>query len=263
MARAIWKGVLKLGKTNLPVKLYSAIKDRTVHFNLLEERTLARVKQRLVDPESGDEVPSDQVRKGYEVEPGTFVLLEEKDLAELEPEPSRDIEITRFVKAGAINQQWYERPYYLGPDGADAEDYFALAEAMQKRECEGIAQWVMRKAEYVGALCPTDGYLMLITLRHAEEVLSAADLPTLSGRAIDAKERAIAQQLIAALEEDFQPEEFHDEYRERVMKHIEAKARGQKPRLNVVARKPQGGSLSDMLAKSLKAVKSQKGKAAA
>ena len=263
MARAIWKGVLKIGSTTLPVKLFSAVEDRTVHFHLLEKRTLTRVKQRLVDPDSGNEVPASEVRKGYEVEPGTFVLLDEKDLAELEPEESRDIDVTSFVNAGAINQQWYERPYYLGPDGDHATDYFALAAAMEKRECEGVARWVMRKSEYLGALAPKDGYLMLITLRHAEEVLSATELPPLTGKALDPKERAVAQQLVAALEEEFKPEEFHDEYRERVMKLIESKARGEKSRFKVVPRKRKEGSLSDMLAASLKAVKSQKGKAAA
>jgi DNA end-binding protein Ku len=260
-ARAIWKGVIKVAGSSLPVKLYSAVQDRDVHFHILEKRTHSRVKQRLMDPETEEEVPSEQLRKGFEVEAGTFVLLDEDELSTLEPEASREIEITRFVKTDAINHQWYERPYYLGPDDG-AGNYFALARAMERRNCEGVARWVMRKKAYLGALRPAGGYLMLFTLRHAEEVLSAKELPSPSGKSLDSKEREIARQLVAALEGEFRPEEFHEEYRERVMKLIEAKAHGQKPRLRLVKTKAKEGELSDLLAASLKAAKSKE-KAAA
>ena len=92
-ARAIWKGVLKLGAARVPVNLFSAVVDRTVHLHILEKRTKSRVKQHMVDPTTGKEVPSDEIRKAYEVEPGTFVMLTDEDLESLEPEPSRDIEL--------------------------------------------------------------------------------------------------------------------------------------------------------------------------
>src|SRR5688572_28549599 len=125
-ARAIWKGELKIGTGKVPVKLYSGVVDRTVHFNILDDRQLMRVKQHMVSPDTGEEVASEEIQKGYEVEPGRFVILTAEELEALEPEPSRDIEITEFVPPEAISQQWYERPYYLGPDG-DTKAYFALA----------------------------------------------------------------------------------------------------------------------------------------
>src|SRR3982751_3048489 len=134
-ARAIWKGQLKLGTTKVPVKLYSAVQDRTVRFNVLDDRAKKRVKQHMVDPDNGEEVAAEEIRKGYEIEPGKYVILTEEDLEKLEPPPSRDIEILEFVPQAKISQQWYERPYYLGPDG-DVKDYFALAEALQKTESE-------------------------------------------------------------------------------------------------------------------------------
>ena len=141
-ARAMWKGQLKIGTTRIPVKLYSAVVDRTVHFHILDEKGLMRVKQHMVNPDSGDEVENEKIQKGYEIEPGRFVIVTEEELKELVPKPSRDIEITEFVPPEAISQQWYERPYYLAPDG-DEKDYFALVEALHNRDREGIAQWVM------------------------------------------------------------------------------------------------------------------------
>ena len=105
-ARAIWKGKLKLGTTSVPVDLYSAVVDKTVHFHILEERTQSRVKQHMVNPETNEEIPNDEIQKGYQVEPGTFVILSDEELEKLQPEPSRDIEITRFVPPEHISSHW-------------------------------------------------------------------------------------------------------------------------------------------------------------
>src|SRR6266581_2719442 len=96
-ARAIWKGELAINSTKVPVKLYAALKDQTVRFHILEERSKTRVKQHMIMPETGDEVPREEIQKGFEVEPGTFVILNEEELEGLEPEASREIEITQFV----------------------------------------------------------------------------------------------------------------------------------------------------------------------
>ena len=116
-ARAIWKGELKIGSSRVPVKLYSGVTDRTVRFHILDERQQKRVKQHMVNPDTGEEVATEEIQKGYEIEPGKFVIVTDEDLESLEPKPSRDIEITEFVPPEAISQQWYERPYYLAPDG--------------------------------------------------------------------------------------------------------------------------------------------------
>ena len=261
-ARAIWKGKLKFDSTMVPVNLYSAVVDKTVHFHILEERTKDRVKQHMVNPSTNEEIPGDEIQKGYEVEPGTFVILADEELDELKPEPSREIEITRFVPPEHVSSQWYDRPYYLGPDG-DQNAYFALAEALANQEKEGIARWVMRGKQYVGALRSQDDYLMLVTLRHAEEVVSAKDLPEPGGRALDKKEISMAKQLVELLEGEFEPTQFHDEYRERVMEFIEKKAKGKKPRLHAVQSKRASSSLDKVLSKSIAALKKQKEKKAA
>src|SRR5687767_4871713 len=259
-ARAMWKGQLKIGTTKVPVKLYSAVQDRTVRFNILDDRHKMRVKQHMIDPDSGDEVPTEEIQKGYEIEPGRFVILTAEDLEKLQPPPSRDIEVEEFVDQDEISQQWFERPYYLGPDDGDKE-YFALAEALQKQEKEGVAHWVMRNKYYSGVLRAIDDYLYLFTLRDAKEVISAKELAKPAGAAPTQKELAMAKQLVEMLRGDFNPADYKDEYRERVEKFIEQKAKGRKPRLQAVKTKRKTGALDAALAKSIAALK--KGKRAA
>jgi DNA end-binding protein Ku len=256
-ARAIWKGELKVNSTKVPVKLYAALKDQAVRFNVLDERTKTRVKQHMINPDSGEEVASKEIQKGFEVEPGTFVLLDEKELASLEPKAAREIEIKHFVPPSAIAPEFYDRPYYLGPDG-DTEAYFALAEALRKKEREGVAHWVMRKQPYVGALRAQDDYLMLFTLRSPEEVLSAKELPRPAGRAPDKKELSMAQQLVEMLKGEFNPKDYHDEYRERVRAFVEKKAKGRAPKLRLVKSKRQAASLDKVLSKSIEALKKKR-----
>src|SRR6266513_6056590 len=256
-ARAIWKGELKIGSAKVPVKLYSAVADRTVRFHILDDMHLMRVKQHMVNPDSGDEVENKEIQKGYEIEPGKFVILTEEDLAGLEPKASREIEITEFVPPEAISQQWYERPYYLAPDG-DEKAYFALVEALKNRNREGIVRWVMRNKAYVGALRAEGDYLVLFTLRNAEEVISARDLPKPAGRAPTQKELNMAKQLVGLLEDEFRAEDYKDEYRQRVMEFIERKAKGKAPRLRAVKSKRKAGSLDSVLEKSLQALRKEK-----
>jgi len=256
-ARAIWKGNLKLGSSSVPVNLFSAVVDKTVHFHILEERTKSRIKQHMVNPETNKEVPFDQIKRAYQIEPGIFVILKDEELKKLQPKASRNIEIERFVASRQIASQWYERPYYLGPNG-DEEAYFALAEALAGKEREGIARWVMRGKEYLGALRSQDDYLMLVTLRHAEEVVSAEDLPAPGGRTLDRKEINMAMQLVELLYGEFDATLFKDEYRERVMEFIEKKAEGKKPRLHAVQSKRGTSSLEKVLSRSIASVKKEK-----
>jgi len=256
-ARAIWKGELKLDSTKVPVKLYSAVKDQTVRFHILEQKSKTRVKQHMVQADSSKEVTKEEIQKGFEVEPGTFVILEAEELEKLEPEASREIEIKQFVTPQAIPPEYYDRPYYLGPDG-DQAAYFALAEALKNKEKEGVARWVMRKQPYVGALRAEADHLVLFTLRHAEEVLSAKDLPRPAGRAPDKKELSMAKQLVEMLQGEFDPKEYKNEYRERVMEFVEKKAKGHKPRLHLVKTKRKTTSLNSVLSKSIAALKKKK-----
>jgi len=256
-ARAIWKGELAINSTKVPVKLYAALKDQAVRFHILEGRSKTSVKQHMINPDSGDEVPSEEIQKGFEVEPGTFVILNEKELESLEPKANREIEIKQFVPTRAIAPEFYDRPYYLGPDG-DQAAYFALAGALHKENKEGVAHWVMRKRPYVGAVRAEDDYLLLFTLRSPEEVLSAKELPRPAGRAPDKKELSMAKQLVEMLKGEFNPKDYKDEYRQRVMDFVEKKAKGRAPKLRLVKSKRRPASLDKILSKSIETLKKQK-----
>jgi DNA end-binding protein Ku len=257
-ARAIWKAVITIGTLEVPVKLYSAVTDRSVHFRLLHRTDKAPVQQQLISSETEEIVERSEVRKALPIDRQTLVILDPEELQELEPEPDRSIEITRFVDPSEIDHRWYERPYYLGPDG-DQQAYFAASQALEKKKLEGIARWVMRKKQYVGALRSEDGYLMLIALRHAEEVVSAENLTPPAGRALQAKEIAMAESLLASLEDEFDPAEFRDQYRARVMELVETKARGGKVKLKAFRpRATEDEKLSKALEASLAKAKRRK-----
>ncbi len=259
-ARAIWKGRIRFGEVDVPVKLYSAVRDRTVRFRLLDAERNEPVRQKMVEPQSGKVVDGDEVRRAFETDGGDLVILDEEELAALEPDPSRDIEITRFVPPEEITHQWYDRPYYLGPDES-GEAYFALVEALGKQDREGVARWVMRKKEYVGALRTEGTYLMLITLRRAGEVIPASALTPPSGRDLDEREIGMARQLISAMEDELDIAAFRDEYRERVLELVEAKAAGKVVRFPKAEEKVTDEPLADALERSLSATRKRRASA--
>lgn len=239
----MWKAPLDLGDVEVPVKLYAAIEDRDIHFRLLHAKDAVPVRQRLVDPRSGEEIAPEAVQRGVALEPGIFVVMKDEELAAARGEPSRAIEVMRFVPRSAIDAAWYSRPYFLGPDGS-ASEYGALLAAMRDSEVLGVARWAMRGKRYFGALEARDSHLALIAMHAAEEVVSAAQLDAPNGAPVREAERALADQLVAALEGNFDPAEVRDEYRERVLALIDAKEKGRPPRS--VAREAAPGAVTDL-----------------
>lgn len=257
MARALWKGQLMLGKHEVPVKLYSAIEDRKVHFRLLHEKDAAPVEQHIVRKDTGKDVPKEDRRKAYALTRETAVILQPEDLQKLEPPESREIQLCRFVPAALLNDQWYDRPYYLGPDG-DEDSYFALVEALERKKVLGIARWVMRKKRYLGALSLMNGHLIMTTLRRAEQVLSFSNVEPTKASSPQESELKLAEQLVSSITGDFEPEQWQDEYRKRVQQLIDAKVRGKKLVPLKPKRKAPEMSLADTLKASLAASKEKK-----
>lgn len=252
--RAMWKGIVVLGEVRVPVKLYSALQDRSVRFRLLQRGAGVPVVGKLVNPETDEVVPFDATQRGYVSEDDALVVLGREELAALEPEPSRDVVVHALLPAGTIDLRLFDRPYFLGPDG-DLGRYLALARALRDRGREGIATWTMRKKEYTGALVHHDGYPMLISLRSADRVLPLEGVEVPRTPELDAKQRTMAQQLVGMLEGPFRPEEYGDEYRERVLELIEAKSRGEAIEAPKPRRKKRADDLEAALAASLKAVR--------
>lgn len=249
-ARAMWKGVIRFGDAKVPVKLYSAVQDRSVHFRLLHDKDRSPVKQAMVNPETDEVVDYSDTRRAYQTDDGSLVVFDKEELDALMPAPSRDIEVMHFMPPSVIDHRWYDRPYYLGPDGGE-DDYFALIEALAHTGKEGLARWVMRNKAYTGALRLHDGVPMLMSLRSEEQVVSADALEPPKGKKLDAKELDMARQLIGMLEARFDPEEYHDEYRARVMELIEAKQRGESVKVTPIRRREPSDDLSKALEASL------------
>lgn len=252
--RAMWKGVIHFGEIRVPVKLYGAIEDRTVHFRLLHRHDLQPVHQFLVNPETDEVVPYEATRRAYITEAGERVLLNPAELQALQPQPSREIDILGFLPLDAIDHRWYDRPYYLGPDEDNAA-FFALAAALEALQVEGLARWVMRNNAYVGALQLHQGYPMLMSLHHAEELIPLEALEPPKGPPLDERELGLARQLIEMLEAEFQPQQYHDEFRNRVQELLTAKAQGKPLRKRAAKRRVPGEDIRHALEASLKQVR--------
>lgn len=248
----MWNGTLKVGKTSIGVKLYAAVEDAAVHFHLLHDRDHERLKQHMVNPVTGEVRERADIHRGLEVERGKFVLVTDRELAALEPEPSRAIEIERFVPLAAIDPAWYERPYFLGPAGKSG-DYFALARVLAEEQRAGLARWVMRKRAYHGVLRVHGEHLLLSTLHHRDQVLSPPKVVQ-HGRPADERELAMAEQLVQALAGELDPTQFRDEHRARVLEMIAAKAKGKRVKLPPKKRARPARDLSHALEQSLKQV---------
>lgn len=254
MARAIWKGHLILGTHHVPVKMYSAVEDRKVRFRLLHARDHAPVEQHIVRKDNGKEVHKDDQRKAFPLSRETAVMVQPQDLERLEPPQSREIHLCRFVAPALLSDQWYDRPYYLGPD-EDAESYFALLAAIERKELIGIARWVMRKKRYVGALGLASGYLMMTTLRRADQVLSFSGIEPAKSAMPQQSELKLAEQLVTSITGDFEPELWQDEYRQRVCRLIEAKARGERVASPKRKKRAPQANLADSLKASIAAAR--------
>ena len=259
-ARAIWKGHLVLGKQEVPVKVYSAVEDQAVHFRLLHDKDLTPVEQRIVRKDNGREVPKEAQRKAFPLDDRRAVILEPDELDKLEPDSDRAIHLLRFVPRDALGEQWFDRPYYLGPNDGGNGAYFALASALGDKGRIGIARWVMRDKRYVGALSVTDGYLRMTTLRRADQVLDVPAIRPDKARTPSDAEVKLAEQLIDSITGAFAPEEWRNEYRERLHKLVEAKAKGTKLKLVATRPKEATGDLAESLRASLAATSSSKGK---
>lgn len=251
MARALWKGTLRFSDARVPVKLFSAVGDHTVRFRLLHGSDETPIEEHMINASTGEPVAYEDLRRGYELDDGVMVAFQKNELATLEPPPSRDIAISTFVDPTLISDAWYARPYFLAPDG-NGDDYIALAQALANEEKEGLAHWTMRKKSYVGALRSEGDHLLLITLRHKEEVVQVAQKKNTRDRELSAKELTLAKQLVSTLEADFDPTVFHDEYNDRVLELIDAKSKGKVLKMPARPKKQaQPKSLEAALAASL------------
>jgi DNA end-binding protein Ku len=229
MARAIWSGSISFGLVNIPVKLYNAVSRKNVSFNQIDSRTQTRVRMQRVNAE-GEEVPYEHIVKGYELSPDRYVLIEPEELDSLDPEATHTVDIEQFIDLAEIDPIFYDSAYYVAPVKAAEKPYALLVRAMEEQQKVAIARFVMRTKQYLAALRPKDGKLLISTMVYADEVVPASEVGEFDGLddiAVSDKELAMAKQLVESLSADFEPGEFRDSYRDKVLDLIERKAAGE------------------------------------
>ncbi len=225
--RALWKGIVTFGPVTVPVKLYTAVRADRVDFHLLHDADRVRLEQRMICPLDGEAVGREHTVKGVPVEADRYVVVDPSELEALEPESARTIEVLRFVKAAAIDPRYYDRPYFLGPDGDEAAaKYAALSESLSATGTVGVCRWVMRKRSFLGGLKCCAGALCLITMRWAGEVVAADTLPVPEAEVSD-REMQTARYLMDTLAADFKPEDYKNTFADEVRELVARKARGE------------------------------------
>jgi len=255
VARAMWKAVVRWQSQQVPVRLYAAVHEHDIHFHLLHRKDGVRVREVMVEKSDEQAVEAAEMRSGYALPSGEFVVLDKSDKEQLAPKPSRDIDVMQAVDLDALPLSAYQRPYWLGPDGS-TDHYFALVRSLEKARKQAIVSWVMRGRHHFGTLQARQGRLLLVDLRSADEWIDPASLEVPQGRALDKREQAMAEQLIMALDGEFDHASFQDEYRDRVQELIDAKSRGERVRKPKAERaKPAPASLESALEASLRGLK--------
>jgi DNA end-binding protein Ku len=242
MARPLWSGSLSFGLVNVPVVLYSAVRDRGVHFSQLHEPDGSPIQTRRVCALEEREVPYSEIAKGYEMEDGSWVLLSDEDLAAAAPRKSHTIDIEAFIEEREIDPIYLDRPYLLIPENESAARAYALlGEAMGDSGKVALGRFVMRAKEHLVSIRPRGELLTLTTMRFHDEVRSSADVATeIDAEAVPGSEQienAIA--IIAELEVPFEPAAYRDEHRAHLQRLIKRKQKGQKISAPAAAAKPK------------------------
>lgn len=227
MPRAIWSGSLSFGLVNVPVKVVSAVRQRDIKFNMLHEKDGGRIEQKRVCSIDGQEVPWEEIAKGYKVGPDEYVMINGEEMEGVAAEKTEQIEILDFVDVAEIDPIYYEKPYYLVPEKAAGKAYGLLVEAMRRQGRVAIARVVMRQKERLVAVRVVDDVLTMTTLLYHDEVVPTEELEESKPKAAPSeREIQMAEKLIESLTTAFKPDSYKDEYRDRVMELIEAKADG-------------------------------------
>jgi DNA end-binding protein Ku len=263
MPRSIWRGAISFGLVNVPVKLYSAVSKKTVRFNQLHQKDQQRIQMKRWCPVEEQEVPYEEIVKGYEISPDQYVVITSEELEGLDPKKTRTIDIEDFVDLEEIDPLYYEHPYYLVPDTGASKAYKLLLTALHESKKVAIARVVIRSKEYLTAIRPADGVLTMETMLFADELVPPDQLDELPEEDVKATQREVemAKQLIDSLSTEFDPTKYRDEYRERVLELIERKAGGEEIAIQAAPEEP--AKVPDLMAAleaSLAAAKQPSGK---
>jgi DNA end-binding protein Ku len=225
MARPIWSGTLSFGLLNVPVSLMTGERSVDLHFRMLDSRSNTPVRYERVNAETGEEVPWKEIVKAFEYAKGSYVVLEPEDIKSASSEGREVVDVKAFVDAGSIGPEYFEKPYFLVPGKKAEKGYVLLRETLKRTGKIGIARVVVRTREYLAAVMPRGHALMLMLLRYPQELVDASDYKIPEGKAseyrVSDKEIQMAEQLIESMSDEWKPDDYRDEFRDRLRKVIE------------------------------------------
>jgi DNA end-binding protein Ku len=261
--RPIWKGALSFGLVHIPVRLYSASKERELSFKLLHKKDLSEIRYARICKADGKEIPWNDVVKGYEYKEGSYVVLTEEDFEKANPKKNRAIEILDFTPEEQVDTIYYDAPYYLEPEKGSAKAYALFCAALQKSKKIAIGRFVFHHHEYIGAIRVHENVLILHQLRYKSEIISPKEL-SIPNATVPKKELDVALKLIDQLTSPFQPGRYSDSYTDEIKDLIKKKAKGKKistlPKTKTPS--PKVHDIMDLLKSSLEEKKKKKRKIA-
>lgn len=253
--RAIWSGAISFGLVNIPIKLYSATEERGLNFDMLHKKDLSPIRYVRVCRLDGKEVPYEDIVKGYEYQPGDYVVLADEDFKKANLRKTKTIDIQEFVDMDDIDPVYYTKPYYLEPEKGAEKAYAVLREALYKSGKVAIAKFVLRNREHLAALDVQDDILILNQLRFDSEVRKPEDINVPDQKVVRGKEIDMALALIGQLTDTFKPEQYRDEYTQELKKVIAQRAKGKIPKAKGKA--PKATKVPDLLNTLQKSLKKQ------
>lgn len=244
--RPLWTGSLSFGLINIPVVMYSASKARALDFAMLRKDDLCPISFQRVCRTTGEEVPYDEIVKGYEYREGDYVVLNEEDFKRASPEKSERIDIDEFVNAQEIDSKYYDKPYYLEPEKGAEKAYVLLREALSQVGKVAVARMVFRAREDLVVIKPDGHLLVLNEMRYEDEIRDSHEIKVPQKVDVSRKEIEMAVKLIGQMEGKFNPKAYHDTYVEALEKVIKDKAHGKK--LKPLPKVPKGKMPTDLVA---------------
>ena len=246
MARALWTGSLSFGLVNIPVEIHTAVKDTGPHFKLLRKKDKSRIHFQRVAEKDGEVVEWEQIVKGYEYSKGHFIVLTPQDFEKAALKKDRVIDIQDFVAVDAIDDRFFDKPYYLLPGKGGDRAYALLREAIKSSGRIGIAKFVLRTKQRLAAIETIGDALVLSTMRFREELARLEDFDFPAGKGVSKRELQMAERLIEEFAAEWDPDKYTDDYRENIMKVVEAKRDKTAPDLEE-ERDPQSAQVVDLM----------------
>jgi DNA end-binding protein Ku len=262
MARAMWKGSLAFGLVNIPIELYSATRDHRPKFRLLHAKDEAPVRYQRVCQSEGKPVGWEELVKGYEYAKGQFVVITKDDFKTAALEKTKTIDILDFVDPAEIDERYFETPYYLQPAKGADRAYALLREAIRESGQIGIAKVILRDAQHLAAVEAIGDAIVLTMMRFADELADLGDFRFPKAEGIRPAEMKMARQLIDNLSAEWNPGKYTDEYRDNLMKVIQSKLKGRKPKLQE-RETPHSADVVDLMARLRASLEGKSAKGAA